>query len=310
MFELPLICGFKYLLTKNIPNGIAYGLVNGATVILKKIITEELRYEHIKDNKYQITIFPKFLLIEVTNNNKKLFKINGLDENHFLLEPTTVSYYLKINSSKRILIRRIQFPLNLDFAFTAHKLQSLTVEKLIVDLKKPSYKFDHSYTYVVLSRVKKISGLLILRDFEYEMIKLKKHEDLIKEEARLKKLNNINIRNYKNSEFYFLILNSNLIIMAKSSLKKPNNAFHPFCSDQYNKKKFKKYNYVGNYQKLMSEKWKKLKQSQKKVYFDKYRASMVQYNEKLKSNLIRLLKINKKCTCNCHVCGCCKKYNN
>ena len=58
-------------------------------------------------------------------------------------------------------INRTQFPLTLVWAVTIHKCQGLTLEKVVVDMKKAT-KFNNGQAYVAFSRVKSIHGLHIL----------------------------------------------------------------------------------------------------------------------------------------------------
>ncbi|PBK92430.1 hypothetical protein ARMGADRAFT_930135 [Armillaria gallica] len=60
------------------------------------------------------------------------------------------------------------------FAFTAHKAQGQTMESVLIDLK-PCRGTESPY--VMVSRVKSLSGLLILRPFDLSTIQKNPSED-------------------------------------------------------------------------------------------------------------------------------------
>ena len=64
-------------------------------------------------------------------------------------------------------IERTQFPLCLAWACTTHKVQGLTLEKLVVCFNLyGQYSFNYGQIYVALNRVTSIEGLYILGDFD------------------------------------------------------------------------------------------------------------------------------------------------
>ena len=84
-------------------------------------------------------------------------------------------------------IQRLQFPVSLAWACTVHKVQGLTLEKVVIstDLFKQR-QFNHGQIYVALSRVVSFNGLYILGKIENKHVQtspkaLKEYERLRRE---------------------------------------------------------------------------------------------------------------------------------
>lgn len=66
----------------------------------------------------------------------------------------------EIGSQSQVLASRLQFPLRLAYALTAHKSQGLTLDRIVCHLH-PSQVFEHGMAYVAVSRVKTLGGLFL-----------------------------------------------------------------------------------------------------------------------------------------------------
>ena len=76
---------------------------------------------------------------------------------------------------------RLQFPLTLAWATTIHKVQGLTLDKIVVDMEG-GQRFSRGQAYVAFSRVKALDGLYILN---FDSSAIKKNEKVSQEMLRL-----------------------------------------------------------------------------------------------------------------------------
>lgn len=83
---------------------------------------------------------------------------------------------------KSCIIKRTQLPVVPAFAMTAHKAQGQTMNRAIVDLQGCH---GTEAPYVMLSRVKSLEGLIILRPFEKRKIQCRQSEDSRREAKRM-----------------------------------------------------------------------------------------------------------------------------
>lgn len=146
---LPLFYGMKVMITENV--SLPLGIVNGTEGVISNIEYEEdggrrhavLIYVHIKGSGIEIPGLPY--------ETVPIFPVAKRLEYQRLVE-----LGLKVKT-----FMRIQLPIVPAYAYTDFKSQGRSLERVRVDLNSAKGQG----VYVMLSRVKTLSGLLILRDF-------------------------------------------------------------------------------------------------------------------------------------------------
>ena len=121
-------------------------------------------------------------------------------------------------TSSTVTITRKQLPITPAFAMTDYKAQGKTMEKAIIDIESCS---SLQSLYVMLSRVKSLQGLLILRPFKkcrLKKSKKKENDDLNVELLRLRLLSTSTMLSFSRSELddYYLFENLRLRQQLKS----------------------------------------------------------------------------------------------
>lgn len=144
----------------------------GAQVVLTKsskfwgYVNGDFGYiEDFNGDYFTITLKDSNVTIKCPNPNDR-YKFSQMNE---------YRYEMEYNSSQHKLIRKTpfiqktkQFPVKLGYAFTIHKAQGQTYDKVILDLK--SHIFAPGQLYVALSRAKSLQGLYLTKPVTYSDI--------------------------------------------------------------------------------------------------------------------------------------------
>lgn len=162
--ELMISINCRVMLTRNINTD--QGLVNGAMGVVTNIDC--------------IGSIPSIIHVKFDNPTIGQVICNGRNTVH------TPVHIQRIETEfiyKGHHIVRSQFPLILSWACTVHKVQGISLDSAVVDLG--STVFDYGMAYVALSRVRTLSGLILIR---LDPMKIKASDSVINEYERLKNL--------------------------------------------------------------------------------------------------------------------------
>ncbi|KAJ6505645.1 hypothetical protein C8R47DRAFT_920325, partial [Mycena vitilis] len=152
--EVPYMPGMAVFCTENLATEL--GISNGSPGTLVSIA-----YEEIDGRRYAISAEVDF----------RAYKNSGPDApypHRVLLKPITNTIHFRLpNSEKSYSATRSQLPLVPAFAFTSHNAQGRSLDVCCIDLAScPSIQS----AYVMLSRVRSLKGLCILRPFRLDRI--------------------------------------------------------------------------------------------------------------------------------------------
>ncbi|KAF5343263.1 hypothetical protein D9757_015149 [Collybiopsis confluens] len=173
--RIPLVIGMPVILTQNYD--VSSGIVNGCCGTLKSV---RYRLDGMGRRHALSCVIESDTVVQPA-------ALPGLDDvQHIVaLEDKTGMTFVHPHSKKKCTFQRTQVPLAPAFAMTAHKAQGRTLAAAIVDIE--SCRGTES-PYVMISRVKSLDGLLILRPFQAKKIQCRASEDSRREARRLEYL--------------------------------------------------------------------------------------------------------------------------
>lgn len=168
--QIPLVIGMPVIISQNFD--VEAGVVNGCVGTLKKI---RYRLDPL-GRRHAISC-----VVYAPNTDGRC--LPNLPEQYVVALEDTQDIELRHPfSMKSVKIKRTQVPIVPAFAMTAYKAQGQTLSKAIVDLASCS---GTECPYVMISRVKSLDGLLILRPFSENKITCRRSEDARREMKRL-----------------------------------------------------------------------------------------------------------------------------
>ena len=166
---LKLAVGAHVMLTTNVD--VSDGLVNGARGEVAHVVTS---------NDGQVTC----ILVKFDNSTVgvKAIQTSPYRSTYPHAVPIAKCEVMFFAKGKRgSEITRLQFPLTLAWATTIHKVQGLTLDEIVVDMK--GGRFSPGQAYVALSHVKTLQGLHLVN---FHVKSIKKSVDVSNEMLRLK----------------------------------------------------------------------------------------------------------------------------
>ena len=155
------------MLTTNVD--VSDGLVNGARGEVVHVVTSDNKVTHI---------LVKFNHPDVGAKAKQSSRFRQRFPTSVPIKKHEAMFRAKGKRGSEI--TRLQFPLTLAWATTIHKVQGLTLDEIVVDMR--GSRFNPGQAYVAFSRVKKLEGLHIV-NFNDKAIKAS--EDVKSEMQRL-----------------------------------------------------------------------------------------------------------------------------
>ena len=175
--QLKLFIGMPVMVTNNIATEL--GITNGTVGKIRSIHfkngeeveSEETGYQHIKDP-------PEYIIVELEEIDMK--PLHGLPPNHVPISVRTESFSVPLPGKQKsgkqnsMNINRSHFPLVPRYSCTCHKSQGQTLKKAIVDLiPRSGQVVGIEFSYVPLSRVRRLQDLTILRPFNPSILNAK-----------------------------------------------------------------------------------------------------------------------------------------
>jgi hypothetical protein len=167
--RLPIALQMPVMITTNID--LAGGIVNGSIGTIRAIdFTERPNGDRVLNH----------CIVHIPSAHADA--MHGLSHHEYPVLPETVSVRYQGSKSKQsVSFKRTQLPLIPAFAMTAHKSQGQTMDKAIIDLTTCRRT---ETPYVMVSRVRRLQDLLILRPFPIGKIKCRMSEDTRREQTR------------------------------------------------------------------------------------------------------------------------------
>jgi hypothetical protein len=180
---LPLVPGMPMVVRDNLATEI--GICNGATCTLRRVVLHE-NEEHLPKGPGETNFLhyqPKMLIVHMDTKpgEEPIFdQFPGLSKGEFPIFPQTKTFTHATLGS----IKRTGFPVLPAFAITGYCAQGKTYSRAIIDLAKPTGRgagpVNPADYYVLLSRLRTLEGVVILRPFDKANLLRQPNADLDK----------------------------------------------------------------------------------------------------------------------------------
>ena len=156
--------GARVMLTSNID--IADRLINGQIgTIIKLHVNQNTQKPSVIYVKFDDDIAGKNVISKSTNQFVK-------DNNVVPIEPILAKIKIRPGKPSSPEIQRVQFPLTLAYAVTIHKIQGLSLDKVVISFELFRQRsFNYGQVYVALSRSRSLNGLYTLGQIEAKHVR-------------------------------------------------------------------------------------------------------------------------------------------
>ena len=153
-------------------------------------------------SEVDLQYLPLYILVKMVRTRAS--RLPGLENNMIPIQPasTSISISLRTASSgesvKRTVQRR-QFPMTVGYALTDYRAQGQTIPYVIIDIARPpSGKLDLFDLDVALSRSRGRHSVRLLRDFDDHIFLASHDTNLMQEDDRLERLDDVTKRWWQN----------------------------------------------------------------------------------------------------------------
>jgi hypothetical protein len=195
---LSLVSGMPLVIKSNLATEL--GICNGTLCRLSRVVMHEnqLPFDPTSNTAQEelIRLMPIMLIVKI--ENPRFPQFDGLQPGEFPIFPSKTNSFSyndyvpgKTKKQKICTVTRKQFPVLPAYALTGYTAQGATFSRAILDITPPSKgcgKTNPADTYVLLSRMKTLAGILILRPFPKQLLAPYPNHDIHNELQRLQKL--------------------------------------------------------------------------------------------------------------------------
>ena len=161
---LLLKVGARVFVSNNID--VSDGLTNGVFGTVSHIITTAHQAKNGEMVEEVRVVLVRFDSERVGREARAKSIYKQIDRQAVPISKTEVTFSTRKNGSeinrKRINVIRKQFPLILAWAVTIHKVQGMTMDRIVVDMSQSKGRFQRGQAYVAFSRVRTYEGLNII----------------------------------------------------------------------------------------------------------------------------------------------------
>ena len=161
---LLLKVGARVFVSNNID--VSDGLTNGVFGTVSHIVTTTHQSKNGEMVEEVRVVLVRFDSERVGREARAKSLYKHIDRQAVPISKTEVTFSTRKNgceiNRKRINIIRKQFPLILAWAVTIHKVQGMTMDRIVVDMSQSKGRFQRGQAYVAFSRVKTYEGLHII----------------------------------------------------------------------------------------------------------------------------------------------------